>query len=371
VNAQLAIEVVSELGEFRNLQHAWNQAHETSIDPNIFLSWEWISTWWHHFGKGAELNVLVVRDGDSVVGIAPFGRWVARRGPLRLTVLRPLSFDAGDYGGALLVRREADVANVMISYLCAQVRSGGTIAILPRLPSDSRLLELARVVLASDPTISAREQTLGGTCPFTDVTQNFNLAQTAKRHKIGQRWRRLTDGRTVEFAYHTGTALERGLDQLQEVHASRWAGRATELQGMLGVDPSREAFFLNAVRALDERGWVRLLTLTADDRPVAADLSFEFRSRLYMFKGAFDPEFSEFSPGQLSIHRMFEDGISRGVKTFDFMRGGHAYKSRWANGERELFTLTITRAGIRGQLAVAASTLFSRLHSRRRWGLSG
>ena len=83
-----------------------------------------------------------------------------------------------------------------------------------------------------------------------------------------------------------------------------------------------------------------------------------------MFKGAFDPAFGEYSPGQLTHYRVFEDGIARGVEEFDFMRGDHPYKRRWANGDRSLVTVTLTRAGLAGRLAAsrhrAARTLETR-----------
>jgi CelD/BcsL family acetyltransferase involved in cellulose biosynthesis len=72
---------------------------------------------------------------------------------------------------------------------------------------------------------------------------------------------------------------------------------------------------------------------------------------VFLFKGAFDPAFSAFSPGQLLHHKVFEDGLAAGVEVFDFCRGDAQYKRRWANGERHLSTVTLSRPGLAGAAA--------------------
>jgi CelD/BcsL family acetyltransferase involved in cellulose biosynthesis len=71
---------------------------------------------------------------------------------------------------------------------------------------------------------------------------------------------------------------------------------------------------------------------------------------MFMFKGAFDPDFGAFSPGQLLHHRVIEDGLEAGLEVVDWGRGDQLYKRRWANGERSQVTVTVTRSGLGGRL---------------------
>jgi hypothetical protein len=50
-------------------------------DPNQNLNWnpvfitpEWLQAWWQVFGSGRELFIHVIRDGESIIGIAPLMR---------------------------------------------------------------------------------------------------------------------------------------------------------------------------------------------------------------------------------------------------------------------------------------------------------
>lgn len=351
--APLTVEVVDDVASFDALRDRWNDAAEASTDLNVFLTWEWLRTWWRHFGEPQpdhRLHVVVVSDPDGMVAAAPLFRWQRRRGPLRVTALRQISHDAGDYGGILLVRRPDEAVRLLVDHLAAQVRAGVDLVVLSRLASDGTFLATLRPALARA-RVAAHEADLGDACPYTDLRDGYDLRRHLKKHKVRQRLRRLTEKHAdTTFTYHSGDTLDEGLDRLVGVHRRRWEAHPDEEQGQL-ADPRHEAFLLDAVRALDTQDRVRLLTLTADDTTVAADLDFALGNHVWLFKGAFDPDYGEFSPGQLVTYRIFEDSIERGMAEIDFMRGDHPYKRRWTNAERRLVTVTLTRPGPRGRLA--------------------
>lgn len=349
----LKLAVVSDTGEMDGLRDEWNAAAAADATPNVYLTWEWVHTWWSHFGAGRELHVAVVRDGEGIVAIAPLQRSRLGVGPVATTVLERISPDAGDYGGIVLVRREAEAVEVLVDHLEAELRGGGAAAVvLSRLVSDDPFLALVREALVRrTATLATDEAALGGACLLTDLRDGFDMAKQAKKHKIRQRSRRLAEQHDeVVFAYHSGDDLDVGLDRLLHLHARRWEGRESEMQGLL-ADAGREAFMVDAIRALDGQGRVRLLTVTADGHPVAAELDFAFGRRLFMFKGAFDPDYGAFSPGQLLHHRVIEDGLASDVEVVDWGRGDQLYKRRWATGERHQVTVTVTRSGVAGRLA--------------------
>jgi CelD/BcsL family acetyltransferase involved in cellulose biosynthesis len=358
----LRLTVVSDPAELAGMRESWNAAAAADPTPNVYLTWEWVHTWWSHFGAGNELHVVVVRDDDGIVAIAPLqrSRLGVGPGPLATPVLQRISPDAGDYGGIVLVRREAEAVEMLVDHLAGALRDRSVAAVLlSRLLSDDPFLALLRDQLVRrSSSLAAEEASLDGSCLVTDLQAEFNMAKQTKKHKIRQRTRRIGEQHgEVVFAYHSSSGgrsdadgtLDEGLDRLLHVHARRWEGRESEMQGLL-AEPEREAFMVDAIRALDGAGRVRLLTLTADGRPVAAELDFEYQRRMFMFKGAFDPDFGAFSPGQLLHHRVIEDGLESGLEVVDWGRGDQLYKRRWANGERHQVTVTVTRSGLAGRL---------------------
>jgi CelD/BcsL family acetyltransferase involved in cellulose biosynthesis len=363
----LTTRLITDPLEFAALKDRWDAAVERSVDPNVFLTWEWLNTWWEHFGASRELHVVVIARGGELVLLAPMVRSRLGQFPASIRVLRSMSHDAGDYAGVVLAHDDTDAVDLFARHLVMQVTQDRNVVVMPRLAADSRFLALFLPRIRAHAVLHVSEDVLGGSCPYTDVRDGFDLQRTAKKHKVFQRLRRLHDAEPdVCFRYHSGDDLEQGLQWLQWVHERRWSDRPEELQGLF-ASSEHQAFLLDAVRELDRRGWVRLISLSVDERPVAVDLCFEYAARLSMFKGAIDPAYGRFSPGQLVTHRTFEDGIARGDIIFDFMRGDHDYKQRWANHERHLVTLTLTRSGaFRGldRIRLRAASAIERRRSR-------
>ncbi len=349
----LTLDVVGDDAGFAELRGQWADVASVDPDPNVFLTWPWAHAWWRHFGAGRdghELHIVVIRDGEGIVGIAPLYRSRVGVGPLTTTALQRINHDSGDYGGMLLARRADDAVALLVEHLGAQLHSDVGVVVLSRLASDARFTALlGEELVRHAATVETVVEQLGEACLFTDVhDDSFNLAKQAKKHKIRQRLRRLGEQHTsVTFVEHTGDSLEAGLDRLVSLHDRRWEEIDEPMQGLL-AEPDRREFLLDAIRALDAEAMVTLLSIEADGTPVAVELDFVHENRVFLFKGAFDPEYSAFSPGQLLHHKVFEDGLADGIDVFDFCRGDAQYKRRWATGERHLSTVTLSRPGLSG-----------------------
>jgi len=69
---------VSE-NEFSKLKDVWNSLVTNSDSDSLFLRWEWVFNWWviwRNKINEAELLVLVVFDGEEVIGLAPLYKGV-------------------------------------------------------------------------------------------------------------------------------------------------------------------------------------------------------------------------------------------------------------------------------------------------------
>lgn len=351
----LTLEVVDDDAGLVELRPAWDELAAADPDPNVFLTWPWTHTWWEHFGAGrpgSRLHVAVVRDGHRVVAIAPLHLARVGVGPLRATVVQRIAHDAGDYGGVLLAPGADAAVGVLVDHLGALLHGGATVVVLSRLPGDARCTtllgeELVRRAATIEPVVTE----LGGTCLYVDVRGGYPLAKKAKKHKIRQRLRRLEEQHgEVAFVRHTGPTLEEGIRRFVALHDRRWAELDEPMQGLMADDAGR-AFLLDALRALDATGRLVLLSLEAGGEPVAVELDLVQGRRQFLFKGAFDPRFAAYSPGQLLHHKVFEDGLAAGIEVFDFCRGDAQYKRRWADQERHLSTVVLSRPGPQGALA--------------------
>jgi CelD/BcsL family acetyltransferase involved in cellulose biosynthesis len=65
----LDITLISDIDEFARLRSEWSDLLNR-CDPNhVFMKWEWLFTWWTHFGHGRQLFILVARDRNELIGL--------------------------------------------------------------------------------------------------------------------------------------------------------------------------------------------------------------------------------------------------------------------------------------------------------------
>ena len=72
-NSGVAVKLVSNPADFGKLENAWDNLLENSTANCLFLSWQWLHSWWGTWAAGYDLKLfllLAYRD-DELVGIAP------------------------------------------------------------------------------------------------------------------------------------------------------------------------------------------------------------------------------------------------------------------------------------------------------------
>ena len=79
------IRVVTETEELESLARVWDSLLPKCRDDNsIYLTHEWLSTWWKHFGERKKLNILLIEKGRQVIGIVPLMKTEYRIGLIKL-----------------------------------------------------------------------------------------------------------------------------------------------------------------------------------------------------------------------------------------------------------------------------------------------
>ena len=77
------IERIESLEDFQRLATDWNVLLSQSRSDCLFLTWEWLYTWWKHLSENRRLFLLRVNSGNELVALAPLVR-----NPAQLTRFR-------------------------------------------------------------------------------------------------------------------------------------------------------------------------------------------------------------------------------------------------------------------------------------------
>jgi CelD/BcsL family acetyltransferase involved in cellulose biosynthesis len=338
----LRVACVDTHSAFHALAGEWNDVLAGSASNNLFLTWEWVSTWWEIYGAGSQLHVLVARDEDDrIVGIAPLQR--RRRTMLGLHAIGVVEFIGA--GG--------DVTPEQLDFIVAAgAEAVVTPALLAHLAADSAVRGLdLRPMAASSPNLPLLEAGLrearghmrclgDSVCPVLPLpaTRAEFMASRSKnyRKKMGEYQRRAERdlGAKVRLSA-TPEALDRDMGALVTLHQRRWEGRSRAFRTTAYIQ-----FHRRLARRLFDRGWVRMFALDSPKGPLAMLYCFAYNGRYYFYQAGRDPDLQKHRVGLVLMHAAIEQAIADGARLFDFLSGDEQYKYMWAAAELRAVRLT-------------------------------
>ncbi len=334
------------------LREEWFELFDAAGEPNPFLSWEWLFTWWRHFGQRRALRLLEARDS--------FGRLAG------VVALCGAGGPGGDRRWRLLGNgvTGADALDVLARPgLAGSVRCAVAAALagsigdwdaldLEDLPCGSPTVAVLRAALEARGARASVERRFA--CPAFALRGSFaeHLKRLRRRETYGRRvrWLERQPGFGVDVAA-TRESAPAAMEDFLRLHRLRWEAEG----GSYGIPPGAcEDFHRDVAPLLAARGWLRLYRLRVGGRALAAVYGIEMGRRFYFYQSGFDPEWSARSPGIVLLGRTVEDAYAGGLTDYEFLRGEEPYKLDWADARRELCALRLRAPGLRAVVSAAA-----------------
>ncbi|HEX6391218.1 MAG TPA: GNAT family N-acetyltransferase [Solirubrobacteraceae bacterium] len=319
----LRLEPITDLDAARD---EWRAVADHAGNP--FATWEWVSAWWRHFGAGRTLRAVACRRPDgALAAILPL--CLQRVGPVRL--LRFIGHGPADELGPVCAREDREVAAAALRAVLA--RGGFDVFLAERLPADAPPLPRG-VALRHEHSPVLR---IGG-----KTWQEFLAQRSANfRHQVGGRERSLARAHGVGWRVTSSAdELDADMATFLALHAARWDGTSR------AFTPPRTAFHRDFAALALERGWLRLVILELDGRPAAAWYGLRFADADWCYQCGRDPAFERARVGFVmftwTIRAAFEDGMHE----YRFLRGGEAYKSRFADSDCPVETFALARGPV-------------------------
>jgi CelD/BcsL family acetyltransferase involved in cellulose biosynthesis len=361
---------VRDLEAFRALEQEWRELMSSSGRACLFLTWEWLFTWWKHLGGKQRLAILVVRRGDQLLAVAPLAQSRSWRS-LLASSLRWLGTGSvgSDYLDVLVREGEEEAAlGVLADHLgralpqldLGQLEHGGTAA-----AALARMLERRGWGVLEHTT---------NVCPFVDLSGRtwdsyVTSLGSSHRQNLRRRLRKLESTFAVRLErVRSADRLDAAIDVLIALHHNRWRGRG----GSDAFDcPEVLAFHREISRLALARGWLRLFVLHLDEKPAAALYGFRFGDRFLYYQSGFDARYADYSVGMVMMALAIRSAIDEGVREYDLLHGAEPYKFHWATGVRELVRLEIYPPSPEAVLRRQVRRLSRRLKEQARGWLGG
>ena len=318
---------------------------------HVFASREWLHTWWRHYGKRDSPLVGVARTGGKVVAIIALKVWQ----PHGLPILRFVGYGPSDQLGPICALRAEPTAADATTALLEAIPLRRFFLIAEHVAGDLGFGELTGahpLFRESSPVVRLGHTTWE---EFLEARgRNF-------RQQAGRFPRKLANRGPVSYRLvDDADCLDRDLDLLFELHRKRWEGVDTPF---LRASAFHREF---AAQALSE-GWLRLWFLEVAGTPVAALYGFRFAGAESAYQAGRDPAFQGGVPaGFVLLVHALKEALADGMSEYRLLRGGGAYKRRFATSDPGLETFGLPQGrSARLLLAVAEAVRGRSLGMRR------
>lgn len=345
------VEVADDAG-LHDLKPAWETLLQSFPTATIFQTWEWAAAWWSSYGKPAELRILAAFDDSGVLrGLAPLrSEFVRKYGQTvpALSFLGDGSNDSDYLDFIVAPGYEAPVMQTFTNHLAGDLRRGSVLR-LNEIPNGSSILTLLDAISAPGEFI---RQDTDGPCGAVALPRDWEdylaMLRPRFRSKIRSTLRNLESRAEVRFGIcQTPEQLDALLPVLFDLHTRRWATEGK--LGVFGWDQKRKFYFMISHMLL-ERGWLRFTWLQWNDRILACQYGFEYRSVYFQLQEGYEPEAEHWNPGiglrAWSIRKFIQDGL----REYDFLGGMGRHKSDWGAALKHSKRIRLARPTIRNLL---------------------
>lgn len=305
---------------------------------NPFLTWEWTSTWWRHFGRDRRSLVTACRRSAGELA-AVLAVYESATRPVR--IVRLMGHGPGDHLGLVCAPADRTAAADSLTRMLRELAPAWDLFVAEHLPADegwSASLGARVIGHEENPAVTFGRDGWSG-----------YLATRSPHLRKRIRYSEVRLGRSARPRYRLVTdpgRLNSDLEVLFALHAARWGPRASA-----AFAASRRSFHREfAALALDQ-GWLRLWFLDLDERPVAAWYGLRFGGVEWFYQAGRDPTFDRLSVGFVLLLHTMREAAQDGMRGYRFLSGDEPYKHRLADPGPGLEAVALAR-GAAGRAAL-------------------
>ncbi len=346
-------EIITTEKDFTGLKDAWNTLEEQSPHKSIFLTWEWMHTWWTSYRQkltDPRLHIVTFYRQNELAAILPLFSHLRKESLGRLRCLQFLGteFESSDYLDIIQAGdvNETELRQALAGAEFRELLRSADMLILANAFADARMAPLFATLLTGHPSESRRTSV----CPYLPLpaSEEELFKQLSKNMKSTLRRTRNKINKDPDFRIglvEQSEDIPAAVDGLFRLHALRFDDKNQSTKFVAG---HRGDFHKRIAALWLEMKRLRFYTITHKQQPIGFLYCYYHNHKILYMQAGFHPDYGKYGLGNQLMLRAMNDGMAGGADEFDFMRGNESYKYKWTSLFRELYT---TRYALTGKAA--------------------
>lgn len=351
----MKVEIIQDRNKFRNMSLEWNSLLEKSNVFSVYLSWEWLYTWWEIFGKTQnwELFIVTVRENGELVGIAPF----IKRQIKVLGIINRISIE-------FLGTGEDEKDEVCSNYLDIIVKANSKEVydlIFEHMEEGLKKkywndINLKNLSISSDTVKFFRNREYSEfskrfskpvSCAIINLPEQYDIYL----QNISKSWRaQIRRGRKKILGkgaincnlVSSPEEISDAFCEFINLHQKRW--QEVSKPGIFASEKFTN-FHKRILELFSQKNWVGIRLLRCNGQLVAASYCFRYNKTIYFYSSAYDRAFkTKVGIGVIERSYDIEDAIKNGYRYYDFYKAkNRSYKWNLAKEKREVQDILVFR----------------------------
>lgn len=318
----MRVDVITNLAEFQALEQSWNDCLAAMPGGNPFLCHQWLGAWWEVYGSGAELMVLVVREGGEILAAAPLFRTRQPYYGVPMDQILFVGTQTCDRLSFLDRGLDPEPLRALWRHLLALCK-GRTLVRLEGVPQGHPMLA------ASGGMSGVWADEDSSHLPFIPVDRSWDEYRKGLTHKFRSEMRTRVKvfAGWGDWSLDTcrGDEVKQHLDDLVSVEGAS----AKQNAGAAFLTDRRNREFMARLLVVTEPVEPVLLRLLVAGKLIAYVVGFIHGGVFCAYNTAYLPGYEKGSPGKWIMDRAVEFAFAEKLLEFDFLRGEFGYKERW------------------------------------------
>lgn len=364
-DASLELSVASDFASVEKIASEWDSAVERLSGP-IYMTYDWVKTWWDFYGQGKELRLFIFRHRRKVVALFPIFIERFGFGPISLRLARliganipPKTFDP-PVDAAFAAEALRRMFQHLIRNEHCELLSLGPVS--ARWPGTTALGELPNAIqsLVAQVKFELRDVQTWFRLPSSFEEYVSALGSSERKNRM-KRIRHLEKDRQVSADVVAGlTQVEEEFNAFVRQHARQWA--AIGKSGHFAAWPQGEAYNRALVRAQARHQRVRFYRMLIDGHVVSNRYTFVLGNTLYSELPARETgePWDKLGIGSISLVKFNQAAIEHGISAIDSGLGNYEHKAQLGGDQVPVGVWRIVARGA-NPLKVRAFQLVSRL----------
>lgn len=323
------VEIVKKTKRLIELKEQWNHVLGKSSCDSIFLTWEWIITWWRHFGKNKELCIILVKKQNQIVAILPLMKEKEKYLGFTILKIKAIRNNHSPYFDLILTDDIERVIKVAFEYIN---KLKWDVIELNRILSNSTSIHAIKKLSSRNVIRLVLQETVYRS-PYVTVNNNWdhyygslskNLKKNIKRRENKLQILGNTEIESIQFSDKLDYYLEKGF----EIEASGWKGKAGTA---ILCNKNVRNFYSDLAHTSAMKGWLSLSFLKVDYRRIAFNYGLRYKNTINSCKIGYNPDFAKYSPGILLCKMILKNAFEENYKLVNFLGEYQSHKKNWTS----------------------------------------